>query len=99
MLMRLKLKQVPLLWSENVHDFYLILRLILSLFLGCEIRYFSAFHTITNVYIKVVPCKCKYPLSFIEFFLKHLHVLMSWRPEDYDCVHVKNYRIAKRSTN
>ena len=51
---------------------------------GCELVLLSAFNAI-NVYIHVlvVPCECKYPYSFIQFFMKHFHVLM---PEDMNVV-------------
>ena len=62
----------------NVYHFSIIIRL-------------QCYQYLINVYIYVVTLECKCSYSFIQFFMKHLYVLMSW-PEDMDMLWIKFLR-------
>ena len=62
----------------NVYHFSIIIRL-------------QCYQNLINVYIYVVTFECKCSYSFIQYFMKHLYVLMSW-PEDMDMLWLKFLR-------
>ena len=62
--------------------FYIIIRLILSLCPGCELRQISTFNAINVLDTGRTLC-VQVLLQFYTVLMKHLHVLMAWAEHMY----------------